>query len=764
MWSRRTNVNSTSVKRRRVCQGLTVACAMAIVLAAFSHAQQAQAADIKTDLVAHWPLNEGTGNTVTSAIEKDNKIQISGEAKWIKGPLGKALYFNGTNTAIELGNPSALNFTGPITLAAWIVVRKTDGMHSIIARGPKITIPKYQLVLRYKDNRYEAGTWDGKANLVSSQSRGTDKGQWVHLIGVYDGRKWSLYRNGQLATSIVSAVGPSTVDADWFIGRSKRNDRYFEGGICDVRIYKRALAPRDIAALYRLHGMVPRSTQRTRPKPIRTAPQAALQAGPQAFPEVPASEQLPIPSESIRISARKQLAEAVGLSSAKRPADKLTLMNSLLSTARTTSKAVDKYVLFTESLRLAIEIKAVSQAINILKEIEMNFQMTPFEILTQRQASCRRLFAGSPEDMNQLAGFLNESVELAIAFDQYPVGSGIASLAIAASRRAKDKVWISTTAAIKRRFDEIKNHHRLAYGELDLESSLTGSSKDPNLKQAEFIAIVKGNWKSGLPHLAKLSGPFQRIAKADLAKPETAQGQADVAEKWWKASEKESGIRKQTLRGRAKHWYTLALGRAEGILKLTIEKRLEAGPTAGPKTPSKAPASPNRSTITGPEEIKEKKQIIQTLTKTHRHLFRGVRGLELIKVYDAGSKPLRQRRGTARKIPNAYSTSPWAGDQGATGYIISGPYASLQPGKYVAVARIMRLSKTNDYILSLNVAHNVRFKLADESLTGQQCPLGQWYNHPAVFTVDRPLTGVEYRIWQRGHPVAVDRIYIYKIK
>src|SRR5690348_66976 len=107
-----------------------------------------------------------------------------------------ALEFDGTSTYVDLGNPDVLQFTGLITLEAWVKPTATDGFRYILAHGYSAN-PAAEVALRFAYGNYEVGSWDGTDHYAATPIPPGDVGQWVHLAGVYDGRRWILYRNGQ---------------------------------------------------------------------------------------------------------------------------------------------------------------------------------------------------------------------------------------------------------------------------------------------------------------------------------------------------------------------------------------------------------------------------------------------------------------------------------------------------------------------------------------------------------------------------------------
>jgi len=78
------------------------------------------------------------------------------------------------------------------------------------------------------------------------------------LAGTYDGTAWRLYRNGAEIAVEPSTVGAVPVASDWAIGARAPGvppcvpepaERFFNGAIDDVRIYRRALDADEVEEL-----------------------------------------------------------------------------------------------------------------------------------------------------------------------------------------------------------------------------------------------------------------------------------------------------------------------------------------------------------------------------------------------------------------------------------------------------------------------------------------------------------------------------------
>jgi hypothetical protein len=226
-------------------------------------------------LVAYWKLDEN------SAI--DEVVDSSGHGHTgvpLNGPMPSAVHppvkfddpasrtFDGTSQYVIIANSAELNFTGEITLAAWVnVAAITDGCHYVVAHG-YCYAPPGEVALRIgsdtcgpggSPHNWAAGAWlDAEHSAVTPMSD-MDINVWLHIAGVYDGTAWILYKNGAEVARQVSTVGAVPVQADWSIGARapavlpcvpEPVERFFDGSIDDVRIYNRALSPTEMLELY----------------------------------------------------------------------------------------------------------------------------------------------------------------------------------------------------------------------------------------------------------------------------------------------------------------------------------------------------------------------------------------------------------------------------------------------------------------------------------------------------------------------------------
>ncbi len=146
---------------------------------------------------------------------------------------------------MDLDNPTDLNFSGQITLDAWIMPESTAGLQDIIAHGYQTSPTNAEDFLRISGGYYQVGSWNGNNAFAQVAIPAGDIGQWVNLAGVYNGSEWILYRDGvQVATSSPTTQGAVPVSStDWAIGAAGGGgQRFFQGEIADVGIWNVGLA------------------------------------------------------------------------------------------------------------------------------------------------------------------------------------------------------------------------------------------------------------------------------------------------------------------------------------------------------------------------------------------------------------------------------------------------------------------------------------------------------------------------------------------
>jgi uncharacterized repeat protein (TIGR01451 family) len=168
----------------------------------------------------------------------------------VPGESGGALSFNG-NAYVDLGNNASMNFSGAVTISAWINPQSVVAANDILSHGYSAS-PIQAVFMHIYQGRYEVGSQinNGTAFVAAAAVPAGDIGTFVHLAGVYDGSTWTLYRNGVAVATTPSGAVSTTVNANWAIGaRGGGGSQFFNGVIDEVRLYQRALSAAEIGLL-----------------------------------------------------------------------------------------------------------------------------------------------------------------------------------------------------------------------------------------------------------------------------------------------------------------------------------------------------------------------------------------------------------------------------------------------------------------------------------------------------------------------------------
>jgi len=101
-----------------MCRKLTCLVSFVLLLGASVDITNA---DIKSDLISYWKLDDGSGTTATdSAGANDGTLQ--GDAKWAAGWVAGAVELDGDDDYVDCGQGTVFNTVcrNAITLAAWV--------------------------------------------------------------------------------------------------------------------------------------------------------------------------------------------------------------------------------------------------------------------------------------------------------------------------------------------------------------------------------------------------------------------------------------------------------------------------------------------------------------------------------------------------------------------------------------------------------------------------------------------------------------------
>ncbi|GAA5479319.1 LamG-like jellyroll fold domain-containing protein [Haloferula helveola] len=202
---------------------------------------------IDDGLLAWWPLDDGSGTTAADATGNGHTGTLTAPLPtWTPGgKFGGALTFDAqVGQSVSVPDAPALNPRNGITVSAWVNADAWDGNNRILQKGAGDN--QYRMMAEFGNFAWDIA---GVGRIETAQP---PAGQWVHVLGTYDGERMKLYYDGTLVADIPAAgLIPVTGDSLVFATKSQNSIvvNRLSGGLDEVRIYGRALNIEEVALL-----------------------------------------------------------------------------------------------------------------------------------------------------------------------------------------------------------------------------------------------------------------------------------------------------------------------------------------------------------------------------------------------------------------------------------------------------------------------------------------------------------------------------------
>ena len=200
---------------------------------------------------------------------------------------------------------------------------------------------------------------------------------------------------------------------------------------------------------------------------------------------------------------------------------------------------------------------------------------------------------------------------------------------------------------------------------------------------------------------------------------------------------------------------------------LAIKEEIKRVPGAAPaaSVPGaasiNAPISKSHIALTNSTKAKEAEVVLAAAEARNPEIFRSTKELELISFYDFAEDPMKHHNGSADHVPGEHAKKAWVSS--ADGMITYGPTEQVEPGNYFVVYRVRFYDKgVTGEVAFLDVAEGgvTRSGLRPK---GAEVPPGAWHEIALPLKVDS-VKKYEFRLWGSGKKMAMDRVYLFKVK
>jgi hypothetical protein len=201
--------------------------------------------DYTSGMKALWDFSEGHGSTTADSSGNGNTGTLS-NVSWVKNSCSGCGSFNGRSSYISVAESASLEVGQQMTVSMWVNPNATS------ATDPRIISKRYDWDVKLNGaNHYPQFGANGKyvaLNYPLALSR------WQHVVFTFSGGLVKGYVNGQpmsaSANTFVAGDTLPTYAYGHYLGTDSDATAFYSGLMDDVRIYNRALADADVAALY----------------------------------------------------------------------------------------------------------------------------------------------------------------------------------------------------------------------------------------------------------------------------------------------------------------------------------------------------------------------------------------------------------------------------------------------------------------------------------------------------------------------------------
>lgn len=290
----------------------------------------------------------------------------------------------------------------------------------------------------------------------------------------------------------------------------------------------------------------------------------------------------PPPPPAAQAKVEKLIEELYGKEIAKAKQDtasRAQLALVFLQEARDTrDDLAARYVLLREARDLASSAGEAPVALQAVDELAQDFTIPAALLLKMRIAVLGKAAASAatPEAQHTIIDACLAALQDAVAADEYETALQFLANADAAARKLKNVPLVST---LRKRQQEIVAAQKEFAHWKPFADTLRKDPKDAeaNLEMGKYYAFVKGDWDSGLRHLAMGSdAELKKLAAGDLADPSTGSEQAALGRAWLGvAGELKGKLELQPLL-RAYHWHVQSLAGLEGPAREEAQAQIQA--------------------------------------------------------------------------------------------------------------------------------------------------------------------------------------------
>lgn len=194
------------------------------------------------DLVAHWPLDQNSGEEVKDVAGKNPGKIVGGKANWVPGKFGNGLELKGPNHYVQVEKTGALELKN-VTLIVWVNFKALGGRQEVVSYADSYGIFAEGTI-------FKALLFDGGAWAVVNGVTTIKQDNWYQVAQTVTDNEIRLYVNGRLDAKIATPAIKYQNFPMWFGGGPADNQFWLTGVLDEIEIWNDDLTDAEIEKLF----------------------------------------------------------------------------------------------------------------------------------------------------------------------------------------------------------------------------------------------------------------------------------------------------------------------------------------------------------------------------------------------------------------------------------------------------------------------------------------------------------------------------------
>jgi len=197
------------------------------------------------ELVAYYPMDEGSGNIVADASGNGYDGTTDGTPTWVDGPpgFGGALRFVGASDGVSCGTWDPAAGTGQLSLACWVYFEGGGAQYQgFMAKRDNMDTATFCTELMRDSGTFYWNTRGGQDYNLAH----IDTGVWTHVALTHDGANTDVYINGVHQKTSTTALMDTDTGAGVRFGCADPGGNVFEGVMDEVYFFSTVLTPQEV--------------------------------------------------------------------------------------------------------------------------------------------------------------------------------------------------------------------------------------------------------------------------------------------------------------------------------------------------------------------------------------------------------------------------------------------------------------------------------------------------------------------------------------